>query len=138
VYKTLHFSPARHVPVSSPCCQTSRSRAADTPGPFGLASRDRTYAILQQAGWQDIQIQPLDLECAFPAAGLEGFFQRIGPLGQALPQADPEIRKRVLEAVRAAYAPFLQGQEVRFRAACWEVTAFCDAQSATGPGAGRC
>ena len=48
---------------------------------------------------------------------------RFGPLGRVLEDADETTRIRVLEAVRAAFEPFVHGAEVRYVAACWMVSA---------------
>ena len=48
---------------------------------------------------------------------------RLGPLGQVLQEADGDTRTRVIETVRAAFQPFVHGDEVRYTAACWIVTA---------------
>jgi hypothetical protein len=40
-----------------------------------------------------------------------------------LQQLDERARARVVEAVRAAFDPFVHGTEVRFTAACWTIGA---------------
>jgi hypothetical protein len=47
----------------------------------------------------------------------------LGPVGQALVDVEEETRAAVLDALRAAYAPYVDGGEVRFNAACWSVGA---------------
>jgi hypothetical protein len=47
----------------------------------------------------------------------------MGPVGRALQQADDETRTRVMAAVRPAFDDFLEGEEVRFTAACWMANA---------------
>lgn len=42
-------------------------------------------------------------------------FERIGPIGQALREADESARAEVLEVARAGHEPFV-GDEVRFTA----------------------
>ncbi|MBC7168148.1 hypothetical protein [Phenylobacterium sp.] len=51
------------------------------------------------------------------------YLTRFGPLGLVLPQLEPEMRERVTEAVGRAFQPFVEGDQVRFRAACWEISA---------------
>ena len=55
------------------------------------------------------------------AAGAEarGYITRLGPLACVLRQLDERTRARVIEAVRAAFASYVHGDEVRFTAACW-------------------
>jgi SAM-dependent methyltransferase len=98
-------------------------RQPDAPGQFGFADQHRVVRILEESGWGGIAITPIDVACAIPKAALDGYITRLGPLGRVLPQLDAQTRGRVIEAVRAAFAPFVEGQEVRFIAACWMVAA---------------
>jgi hypothetical protein len=61
--------------------------------------------------------------CAFPRSELDRYVTRLGPLGQVLRAADGATRDSVIGAVLAAFTPFVQGDEVRFTAACWRVRA---------------
>jgi len=45
-----------------------------------------------------------------------------------LQEADEATRARVVDAVRPAFEPFIRGDEVRFTAACWMVTAHVGGQ----------
>ena len=99
------------------------ARRPDEPGQFAFADRARVRAILEKGGWADIDIQPLDVECSLPERELNDYITRLGPLGRMLPQLDSRARARVVEAVRAAFDPFVHGAEVRFDAACWTVAA---------------
>lgn len=98
-------------------------RQPDAPGQFGFADQHRVARILKESGWRDIAITPIDVACAIPKAALDGYITRLGPLGRILPQMDEATRGKVIEAVRAAFAPFVEGDEVRFIAACWMVAA---------------
>lgn len=98
-------------------------RRADAPGQFAFADARRVRRLLEDAGWTQVALAPLDVECGFPAADLDRYLGRIGPVGLALRDAGDELRRQVVEAVRAAFQPYLRGPEVRFTAACWNVTA---------------
>lgn len=98
-------------------------RRPDEPGQFAFADRNRVYSILEKSGWTDIDIESLDLACTLPEHELKGYIMRLGPLGRVLPQLDEKTRSRVIEAVRAAFDPYVHGTEVRFTAACWMVSA---------------
>lgn len=100
-----------------------QSRRADAPGQFGLADARRTRAILEESGWTNIDIQPIDRVCTLPESELIRYGTRFGPVGVALREADPETRARVAGAVRAAFEPYVHGAEVRFTASCWLVSA---------------
>jgi SAM-dependent methyltransferase len=98
-------------------------RRPDEPGQFAFADRDRVYSILEKSGWTEIDIQPLDVACTLPERELKPYISRLGPLARVLPQVDETKRAPIIDAVRAAFDPFVHGQEVRFKAACWIVGA---------------
>ncbi len=98
-------------------------RPAGGPGQFAFADAGHVQAILAEAGWSDAGLEPFDADCALPEAELTPYLTRFGPLGLALPQLAPEARARVADAVRQAFEPFVEGDQVRFRAACWAITA---------------
>ena len=98
-------------------------REPGAPGPFAFAEKARLEEILSGAGWDGVEITPVDLPCAFPKAELPRYLARIGPVGSALREADDAKRAEVLAAARAAYGPFVNGDEVRFTARCWSVGA---------------
>ena len=98
-------------------------RQPDAPGQFGFADQHRVARILKECGWRDIEVAPIDVACAIPKAALDGYITRLGPLGRIMPQLDEATRDKVIDFVRAAFAPFVQADEVRFIAACWMVAA---------------
>lgn len=98
-------------------------RVADAPGQFGFADPDRVRRILEQGGWTDVESAALDVECAFPEPALSLYAARLGPVGGALREADEQTKARVMAVVLPAFAPYVHGSTVRFRAACWKVTA---------------
>ena len=97
-------------------------RRPDAPGQFAFANRDRVRSILATAGWSDIDLAPIDVPCAFPASELTGYFTRLGPVAPVLRATDAATRARVIAMMREAFAPFVQGDEVRFVAACWMIS----------------
>lgn len=98
-------------------------RRPDAPGQFALADESRVRAILEESGWADVDLRPIDVVCTLPEGDLMRYLTRLGPVGLALQAVDDPTRARVLETVRAAFDPFVHGAEVRFTAACWLVTA---------------
>jgi SAM-dependent methyltransferase len=98
-------------------------RDPNGPGPFAFGAKGRADEILSGAGWEGIEVEPVDIPCAFPESDLNRYLARIGPVGAALVEADDAKRAEVLEVARAAYRPFLSGGEVRFTARCWSVGA---------------
>jgi SAM-dependent methyltransferase len=97
-------------------------RRPDAPGQFAFADRRRVSSILEESGWAEIDLQPIDVACTLPEKELIGYVTRLGPLGLVLQEQDDRTRAQVIEAVRAAFDPFVDGAEVRFTAACWMVS----------------
>jgi SAM-dependent methyltransferase len=104
---------------------TLPARAEGGPGQFSFADADNVRAILQDSGWKDIRITPLDVECSIPANQLPTYLSLLGPVGQALRAADlaPSDRTRILQTVVDAFQPFVHGDQVVFNAACWSIRA---------------
>jgi SAM-dependent methyltransferase len=98
-------------------------RKPDEPGQFAFGDAQRVRGILERSGWSGIDVRPFDVECVMPEADLMPYLTRLGPVGTALPAVDERTRKRVIEAVRAAFEPYVRGGVVRFDAACWSVAA---------------
>jgi ubiquinone/menaquinone biosynthesis C-methylase UbiE len=94
-------------------------RRADGPGQFAFADRARVHAILQDAGWTSIEIEPIEVPCSLPESDLSTYLGRHGPLGLSLQDSDERTRARVIAAVRSAFDPYVHGDEVRYTAACW-------------------
>ncbi|WP_137928297.1 class I SAM-dependent methyltransferase [Cupriavidus sp. 2SB] len=98
-------------------------RAPDAPGQFGFANAQRVATILAEAGWQDIDIAPINVACTLTEGQLIDYIGWLGSVGQRLLSVDAATRTRVIETVRAAFEPFVDGNDVRFTAACWQIDA---------------
>jgi SAM-dependent methyltransferase len=98
-------------------------RRPDAPGQFAFGDRARVERILEQAGWAEIDLQPIDVTLAFAEKDLDLYLTRLGPLGRMLAEADEQARTRVIAKVRQAFDPYVHGDEVRFDAACWTICA---------------
>lgn len=98
-------------------------RQPGAPGQFAFADPHHVQGILEQAGWTQIDIKPLDVVCTMPEEALVPYLTRLGPVGLVLQQADARVRSRVVDTVRTAFDPYVRGAEVRFNAACWMVAA---------------
>jgi SAM-dependent methyltransferase len=109
--------------AAAPLLQNVPARPADGPGQFAFADPRTVHGILGQSGWVSIEIRPLDLPCTLPEKDLIRYFTWLGPLGLILHEANDQVRARVIETVRAAFEPFVDGTEVRFTAACWMIRA---------------
>ncbi len=98
-------------------------RGPDEPGQFAFANPEKVDQILQASGWRDAAITPVDVICTMPETELVPYFTRLGPVGMALGEIDGSLRAEVIAAVRPAFDPFIDGDTVRFTAACWMIEA---------------
>jgi SAM-dependent methyltransferase len=109
--------------AAAPLLPDLPARKPDAPGQFAFANRERVLTILEESGWSDIDIQPIDVVCTFPARELVRYVTTMGPVGLALQDADDRTRAQLVETVPAAFDPYVQEDEVRFTAACWSAGA---------------
>ena len=109
--------------AAAPLLPNLQERRIGVAGPFGFADERRVRAILEESGWTEIDIRPIDVVCTLPEHELTRYGTRFGPVGTALREADPHTRARVASAVRAAFDPYVDGAEARFTACCWIVAA---------------
>lgn len=109
--------------AAAPLLPNLPARRPDAPGQFAFADAHRVRRILEESGWTRIDIQPLDVVCTLPEKDLLRYLTRLGPVGQRLHEVDERTRSQVIEVVRAAFEPYVDGAEVRFTAACWNVSA---------------
>lgn len=93
------------------------------PGQFAFADPEHVRTILSESGWRDAAISPIDVECSFPEADLMPYLSSLGRVGIVLQQAGTATRDHVFGIVRAGFASFVQGDTVRFNAACWMIEA---------------
>jgi SAM-dependent methyltransferase len=107
------------------------ARRPDEPGQFAFANGRRVYTILEESGWAEIDIRPIDVVCTLPEQELVPYLTRLGPVGLILQEADNRTRAQVIETVRAAFNPYVHGAEVRFTAGCWMVSAQARSAPAT-------
>jgi len=109
--------------AASPLLPNLAPRDPDAPGQFAFGRRDRVKDILDRSGWADIAITPVDVVCAMPESELVRYITRLGPIAVPLMQADEDTRARVIHTVRPAFDPYVEGDAVRFTAACWLIEA---------------
>jgi hypothetical protein len=109
--------------AAAPLLPNLPARQTDVPGQFAFANRDRVHKILEKSGWADIDIRRIDIGCTLPEKELIPYLTRLGPVGRMLQEIEEGTRAQVIQRVRAAFDPYVQGAEVRFTAACWMVSA---------------
>ncbi|WP_420237457.1 class I SAM-dependent methyltransferase [Telmatobacter bradus] len=116
--------------AAAPYLPNLPARRRCLPGQFAFADRNHINSILKQSGWADIDIQPINVTCTMPEKELVRYLAKNGPVGLMLQEAEEQIRNQVLQRVRAAFDPYVYEDEVRFRAACWMVSAHASCLSA--------
>lgn len=95
----------------------------NAPGQFAFANERFLRGVLEEAGWADVELRELDTRCVFPEAQLMPYVTRVGAVANVLPRLDDQMRARVLEVVREAFAPFVRGGAVCYTACMWDVRA---------------
>jgi SAM-dependent methyltransferase len=96
------------------------------PGPFSLADPDRVTALLGAAGFTGIEVRAVAETVVLPhedVASLTELAQHVGPVREALREADEETRQRVLAAVADALEAKVVDGELRLSAAALIVAA---------------
>jgi ubiquinone/menaquinone biosynthesis C-methylase UbiE len=109
--------------AAAPLLPNLPPRRSDAPGQFAFGDPRRVHSILEQSGWAEIDIQPVDVGCTLPEKDLNEYLTRLGPVGLALQDVDERTRTQVMQTVRPAFDAYVHGAEVRFTAACWMVSA---------------
>lgn len=109
--------------AAAPLVPNLPARQPNAPGQFAFADEPYLCRVLEESGWDDVEVRPLDVPCTLPEKDLVRCFTRLGPLGRILHQVDEPLRTQVVEAVRGAFDPYVHRDEVRFTAACWMVSA---------------
>jgi SAM-dependent methyltransferase len=119
----------------APILGNALQRPAGGPDQFGFADAARVQEILEEGGWSQVSLRPIDMPCHFPEEKLIDWAVVLGPLGRIFPRLDEDVRSRVLDAVLPAFSRYLAGGEVRFNAACWLISA-SKSHVSTGSGHG--
>ena len=106
---------------------------AGAPGPMAFADPDVVRAILDEAGWSDIAIEPFDATCDYGTDGSDGVERRVrmiltGTSGRlAQEQLRPGLGEQgwndLLDEVRAEVRAAITDGRVQFPGATWVVTA---------------
>lgn len=99
----------------------------DGPGPFAFADPGAVRSILGDAGWEEVDVSPRDVDILFGGRGtLDDVvdFVEHGRAGKAmLGVLGRTERRRALDALRTALEPYVTPDGVRVTGAIWVVTA---------------
>lgn len=96
----------------------------NAPGQFAFADGDRVGRILEQGGWSEVAIRPVDAEGQVAEKDLLAYATKLGPVAVALRDVqDATLHARVTEALRLAFQPYMRDGAAHFTMACWLATA---------------
>jgi SAM-dependent methyltransferase len=109
--------------AAAPLLPELPARRPDAPGQFAFANGQRVRTILEDSGWADIDVRPIDVACTIAEKDLHLYLTRIGPVARILQDVDDRTRAQIVDTVRPAFDPYVHGTDVRFNAACWMVGA---------------
>jgi hypothetical protein len=115
--------------AAAPLLPNLLPRRSGAPGQFAFGDPRRIHTILEESGWAEIDIRPIDVGCSLPEEELTKYLTRLGPVGLALQEVDGPTRTQVIDTVRPAFDPYVHGAEVHFTAACWMVSARVPSES---------
>lgn len=94
---------------------------------FSLADAAHVQALLASAGFRDIVLQPLDRKMVLGGPGsatdAAAFSLQFGPLTRVLPEATPELRESMLQAVTESYRRHEGPTGIALDGAFWIVSA---------------
>lgn len=99
----------------------------ERPGPFSFADAQRVRGILEQAGFEMIDLRRVDLALDLAdGRGLDAAVETamgVGPASRALDGQPPALRAAAADSIRAALARYQAGGTVPLASAVWLVTA---------------
>jgi ubiquinone/menaquinone biosynthesis C-methylase UbiE len=124
-WRSPEENPLSQVPLraAAPFLPETPKFEKDAPGRFAFADPDRVRRILEEAGWREIEIAPLDTEAPLGFDDLLTMSLRVGPLNPILKDADETTRAKVVAAVTAALEPYARDGMATMTSASWLVTA---------------
>ncbi len=98
------------------------------PGPFAFADAKRTRAMMERAGWEDVEFESFDYPYVAgtgddPVEDAHSFFLSIGPAARAAAQLHAAERAQFSEDLRALLAQHRDGSMVLMKAGAWLVSA---------------
>lgn len=109
--------------AAAPLLPGLRAPDPGAPGQFAFADGERVRRILEESGWADVDVSPIDVASSVAEQDLLAYATKLGPVGLALRDADEPTRARTMEALRAGFEPFVHDGAAHLTAACWLVRA---------------
>lgn len=128
-WQELGKNPWMQVPVEAAltCVPPPERAAPGAPGPFAFADAERVQGCLRTAGFRGTRVEALERPVLLGGGGTLddalGFLLQVGPMSALLKGAEPELRRRVRDAVERALGPYVSPEGVRLGSASWIVRA---------------
>jgi SAM-dependent methyltransferase len=131
-WRPLSENPWTKIPMAAirdllPPAAPVDSTAPPPPGPFSLGDRERLVDIVSRAGFVDINVDAVDIDVCFAAAGGVDEAMRlatqIGPAASALAELSPATKADGAARIKSAIAPFEKHGRVELGGAIWMVHA---------------
>lgn len=103
--------------------------APGAPGPFAFADEGHVRGLLEEAGFDKVHLDPLDLDLIMAEGGADmldqsiNFVLEIGPVARALKSESEAVTEKVIGAVREELAKFETPKGLVLKGACWIVSA---------------
>jgi SAM-dependent methyltransferase len=94
------------------------------PGPFSLADKEHLTSILSSAGFNNIDLQPVDADLPMgqPEEAIS-FLMKMGPAAEILKDATDDKKTEVAIAMRQILSKYEKNGETRIPSATWLVSA---------------
>jgi len=131
-WQTLERNPWAAMPLEAVMRRLPPSAMPDMfregrPGPFSLGDRARVRTILEDAGWTDVSIEPVEMPLHVGGAATRdeavAYSLQIGPAARVMVDARDEDKPELEAALREALAPFSTERGVFMDCAAWVVLA---------------
>lgn len=96
------------------------------PGPFAFQDKDRVAAILSDAGWANVAIDPVETAVVLPGDDVRstaGFMMQLGPLSRLLATQgidEAQVSAALIDRIQQHMTP---DSRIAMKSACWLVTA---------------
>lgn len=97
----------------------------EDPGQYSFGDRTRVERILEESGFVDTRLEPLDrpIWMGSDVAEVVANADRFGPMARAFAETPPDQAARAKAAIAEAVAPHATAEGVRMPGACWLVSA---------------
>ncbi|MEM9189299.1 MAG: class I SAM-dependent methyltransferase [Myxococcota bacterium] len=96
-----------------------------SPGAFAFADPERVRTILADAGFHEIEIEPLTPTLRIGASPEDAtrFFMEMGPVASLIEDADPDLRPKIAAAMIKQFQAYTSDDGVQVGAAAWLTSA---------------